>query len=59
MEFSRCAWTESSMSKLREQALCAEPTDLKTRLSGGLSKLNSVNAELDVIPGEPADRTTS
>ena len=35
------------------------PTDLKTRLSGGLSKLNSVNAELDVIPGEPADRTTS
>jgi hypothetical protein len=25
----------------------------------GLSKLNSVNAELDVVPGEPADRTIS
>jgi hypothetical protein len=43
MEFSRCT-------------RAARPTEINRR-EGGLSKLNSVNIEVDVIPGELEHRT--
>jgi hypothetical protein len=39
MEFSRCAWAQLNEQSAHE----------KTRPNGGLSKLNSVDVEVDVV----------